>query len=84
MRGRRRSSLGAGARPQLRPAACGAAVVVNVVRNREAAEAMAEAVRKHGVQAWTVRANVGDPVAIERMCAEIVAAAGGVDIVVGR
>ncbi|HKC72948.1 MAG TPA: enoyl-ACP reductase, partial [Chloroflexota bacterium] len=37
----------------MRRAACGADVVVNVLRNREAAEATAEAVRKHGVQAWT-------------------------------
>jgi len=58
--------------------------VVNVLRNREAAEATAEAVCKHGVQAWTVRANAGEPTAIDRVCEEIVAAAGGVDIVVSR
>ena len=59
----------------LRPAACGADVVVNVLRSREAAEATAEAVRKYGVQAWTVRANAGEPAAIDRKCEEIVAAA---------
>jgi hypothetical protein len=39
------------------------------LRNREAAEATAEAVRKHGVQAWTVRANIGEPAAIDRRLA---------------
>ena len=73
---------GSGHATSLRPAASGA-VVVNVVRNREAAEATVEAVRKHGVPDWTVRASVGTPAAIDRLCEEIVAAAGGVDIVVG-
>jgi hypothetical protein len=36
------------------------------------------------VQAWTVRANASEPAAIDRMCEEIVAAAGGVGIVVSR
>jgi NAD(P)-dependent dehydrogenase (short-subunit alcohol dehydrogenase family) len=36
------------------------------------------------VQAWTVRADAGEPAAIDRVCEEIVAAAGGVDIVVSR
>jgi NAD(P)-dependent dehydrogenase (short-subunit alcohol dehydrogenase family) len=58
--------------------------VVNVLRNREAAGATAETVRKHGVQAWTMRANVSEPAAIDRMCVAIVAAAGGVDIMVSR
>ena len=49
-------------------------VVVDVLRNREAA---AEGVRKHGVQAWTVRANIGEPAAIDRRGEESVAAAGG-------
>jgi NAD(P)-dependent dehydrogenase (short-subunit alcohol dehydrogenase family) len=56
--------------------------VVNVLRNREAAGATAEAVRKHGVQARTMRANVSEPAAIDRMCEEIVAAASSVDIMV--
>jgi NAD(P)-dependent dehydrogenase (short-subunit alcohol dehydrogenase family) len=57
---------------------------LRAARNREAAEAMAKAVRKHGVQACTVRANAGEPAAIDRMCEEIVAAAGGVGLVVSR
>jgi NAD(P)-dependent dehydrogenase (short-subunit alcohol dehydrogenase family) len=75
---------GSGRATSLRPAACGAALVVNVFRKREAAEATADAVRKRGVQAWTVHANVSEPAAIDRLCAEIVAAAGGMDIVVSR
>ena len=70
------------ARDVARPAACGADVVVNVLRNREAAEATAEAVRKHGVQTCTARANVSERAAINRLRGGMAAAMGGVDIVV--
>ena len=75
---------GIGRATSLRLAAAGANVVINFFRNREAAEATAEEVRKHGVQAWSVRANVGDPAAIDRMFAQIGAVAGGVDVVISN
>jgi len=75
---------GIGRATSLRLAASGADVVVNFFRNREAAEATAAEVRTHGVQAWTVRANVGDPAAIDRMFAQIAAMAGGVDIAISN
>src|SRR5438067_1200737 len=75
---------GIGRATALRLAASGADVVVNYFRNREAAEATAEEVRRHGVQAWTVRANVGDPAAIDRMFEQIATTAGGVDIVISN
>lgn len=68
----------------LRLAEAGADVFVNFFRNRETAERTADEVRAHGVRAWTVRANVGDPDAIEHMFAEIAAAAGGVDIAISN
>src|SRR5437763_3267510 len=75
---------GIGRATSLRLAASGADVVVNFCRNREAPEATAAEVRTHGVQAWTVRANVGDPAAIDRMFAQIAAMAGGVDIAISN
>lgn len=68
----------------LRLAAAGADVFVNFYRHRETAEATADDLRALGVRAWTVKANVGDPEAIDRLFAEISAAAGGVDIVISN
>lgn len=68
----------------LRLAEAGANVFVNFFRNRETAERTAEEVRAHGVRAWTLRANVGEPAAIDRMFEEITSAAGGVDVVISN
>ena len=68
----------------LRLAEAGADVFVNFFRNRETAEQTADEVRAYGVRAWTVRANVGDPAAIDRMFEEIAAARGGVDMVISN
>ena len=58
--------------------------MVNVVRNREAAKATAEAVHKHAAQVRTVHATVGEPATSDPMCEEIMAAASSVDIMVSR
>jgi enoyl-[acyl-carrier protein] reductase III len=68
----------------LRLAEAGADVYVNFFRNREPAEKTAEEIRAHGVRAWTVRANVGDPAAIEELFEQIIDTTGGVDIVVSN
>lgn len=68
----------------IRLAESGADVFVNFFRNRTAAEETAAEVRSHGVRAWAVRANVGDPEAIDRLFDTIAEATGGVDIVISN
>jgi enoyl-[acyl-carrier protein] reductase III len=75
---------GIGRATSLRLAEAGADVYVNYFRNREPAEATAEEIRAHGVRAWTVRANVGDPDAIEGLFAQIAGSTGGIDILVSN
>lgn len=75
---------GIGRATTLRLAGAGADVVVNYFRNRAPAEETAAAARERGVRAWTLRANVGDPAAIDTMCAQIGELAGGVDIFVSN
>src|SRR5882672_6779288 len=50
----------------------GADVLVNYLRNEDAATETAEAVRALGRQAETIRGHVGDPARVERMFAQIV------------
>jgi glucose 1-dehydrogenase len=60
----------------------GADVVVNYVTNPEAAEAVAESIRKHGRRAMTIRADVSSEAEVEAMFAQAVAELGTLHIVV--
>jgi glucose 1-dehydrogenase len=60
----------------------GADVVVNYVTNPEAAEAVAESIRKHGRRAMTIRADVSSEAEVEAMFAQAVAEWGTLHIVV--
>lgn len=65
-------------------AARGADVLVNYLRNGDAAEETAEAVRALGRRAETVRAHVGDPERVERMFGEVAERWGYLDILVNN
>lgn len=60
----------------------GADVVVNYVTDPEAAEAVAESIRKHGRRAMTIRADVSREEEVEAMFAQAVAEWGTLHIVV--
>lgn len=62
----------------------GADVLVNYLRNGEAAEETANAVRARGRKAETIRAHVGDPDRVERMFGEIAERWGYLDILVNN
>jgi enoyl-[acyl-carrier protein] reductase III len=62
----------------------GADVLINYLRNGDAAEETAEAVRAFGRRAETIRAHVGDPDKVERMFGEIAERWGYLDILVNN
>lgn len=62
----------------------GADVLVNYLRNGDAAEETAEAVRALGRRAETIRAHVGDPDRVDRMFGEINERWGYLDILVNN
>jgi len=62
----------------------GADVIVNYLRNQEAAEETAEAARALGARAETVRAHVGDPEKVERLFQQIEQRHGRLDILVNN
>jgi enoyl-[acyl-carrier protein] reductase III len=62
----------------------GADVLVNYLRNGDAAEETAEAVRALGRRAETIRAHVGDPDRVDRMFGEIAERWGYLDILVNN
>ena len=62
----------------------GADVLVNYLRNGDAAEETAEAVRALGRKSETIRAHVGDPDKVERMFGEIAERWGYLDILVNN
>jgi enoyl-[acyl-carrier protein] reductase III len=62
----------------------GADVLVNYLRNADAAEETAEAVRAFGRRAETIRAHVGEPEKVDRMFAEIAERWGYLDILVNN
>jgi enoyl-[acyl-carrier protein] reductase III len=62
----------------------GADVLVNYLRNGDAAEETAEAVRALGRRAETIRAHVGEPEKVDRMFAEISERWGYLDILVNN
>jgi enoyl-[acyl-carrier protein] reductase III len=75
---------GIGRATSLRLADAGVNIIVNFVRNRSAAEATVEEACSRGVRAHAIRANVGDPEAVEQLFDEIIEVTGGVDIVVSN
>ncbi len=77
-------SRGIGRAITLRLAAGGADVVINYFRKRDTAEATAEEVRRTGVKAHVIRANVGDPEKIDSMSAEVERTFGRLDIFVNN
>ncbi|NOZ06379.1 MAG: enoyl-[acyl-carrier-protein] reductase FabL [Chloroflexi bacterium] len=76
------SGRGIGREIALEFARRGANVVINYFRNPDPAEETAQLAREAGVEALVVRANVGDPQAIEQMFAEVERTFGGMDILV--
>ncbi|MEN4980889.1 glucose 1-dehydrogenase [Erwinia billingiae] len=65
-------------------AAAGASVVINYHSNSEAAEDLAEKIRKRGGRAVAVGADVSDEREVEKLMAETVGAFGGLDILVAN
>jgi glucose 1-dehydrogenase len=76
------SGIGAGIAKHL--AAAGAPVVVNYRREKEAAEAIVEAIRTGGGEAVAVHADVSKEEDIERLFAEAMAAFGTIHILVAN
>jgi NAD(P)-dependent dehydrogenase (short-subunit alcohol dehydrogenase family) len=65
-------------------AAEGADVIVHYRSSRDAAERTAGEARQHGVQAVTMRADLADPVQIERLFGEIRSRFGRLDILINN
>jgi 3-oxoacyl-[acyl-carrier protein] reductase len=65
-------------------AARGANVVVNGATDRDAAEAVAEAARTHGVAALVAMGDVGSPLAVREIADAALAQFGAVDILVNN
>ena len=76
------SGIGAGIAAAL--AAAGAAVAVNYVANEDAARAVVEEIRMHGVEALAVRADVSNEPDVERMFEAVLGAWGTLDIVISN
>jgi enoyl-[acyl-carrier protein] reductase III len=77
-------SRGIGRAISLKLAAEGADVVINYFRRRDTAESAAQEVRKLGVIAHLIKANVGEPEKINSMFAEIEEKFGRLDIFVNN
>jgi enoyl-[acyl-carrier protein] reductase III len=75
---------GIGRATALALAAMGADVAINFFRSRESAKATVEEIKKHGVKALAVRANVGNAEQIPKMFEEVKAAFGKLDILVSN
>lgn len=78
------SSRNIGRETALRLAADGAAIVVNAVQDRDAAEAVAEEIRAMGGQALVCMADVTDESAVAEMAEAAKATFGGIDILVSN
>jgi 3-oxoacyl-[acyl-carrier protein] reductase len=78
------SSRGIGAAIAERLAAEGASVVVNYVKAQKEAEAVAERVRRAGVRAFVVQADIGDSEQAARLVKDAVKAMGRLDILVNN
>lgn len=77
-------SRGIGRAITLKLAAEGADVFINYFRRRETAEQTAAEVRKLGVNAYPIRANLAEPEKIDRIFSEITEKAGKLDILVNN
>jgi enoyl-[acyl-carrier protein] reductase III len=75
---------GIGRAVALQLAEAGADVLVNYLRNADAAEETAEEVRKLGRKSETIRAHVGDPDRVERMFGEIADRWGYLDVLINN
>jgi 3-oxoacyl-[acyl-carrier protein] reductase len=78
------SSRGIGAAIAERLAADGADVVVNYVKARQEAEAVAERARRTGARAFVVQADIGDPVQARELVKQAVEETGRLDILVNN
>jgi len=78
------ASRGIGAEIARRLARDGFRIIVNYAGRRDAADAVAEAIRADGGEALVVQADVGDAAAVAALFDEAVAAFGGVDVVVNN
>jgi enoyl-[acyl-carrier protein] reductase III len=77
-------SRGIGRAISLKLASEGASIIVNYFRKRSTAEAAAEEIRKHNVEAHIIKANVGEPEDIDRLFAEIESKYGKLDILISN
>jgi 3-oxoacyl-[acyl-carrier protein] reductase len=78
------ASTGIGAATAVRMAACGARVGVNYCSSESAARAVAKSIADAGGWARPCQADVTDPVQVERLFADFVSQAGGLDILVAN
>jgi enoyl-[acyl-carrier protein] reductase III len=78
------SSRGFGRAIALRLAAEGADIVVNYVRNRDAADEVAAEAARLGRRAHVVKANVGEPAELPGLVESAAEALGGLDILVNN
>jgi len=76
------ASRGIGRAIALRLAELGAHIVLNYVRNEEAAAQTAKELSQHPVEVLQVQANVGDPEALDQLVKTALDRFGGVDILV--
>ncbi len=63
-------------------AAEGAGVVIHYHSSADAAESVAAGIRASGGRAWTVRGDLADPAAVERILADAMDRAGPIDLLV--
>ncbi|MBN2800463.1 MAG: SDR family oxidoreductase [Deltaproteobacteria bacterium] len=76
------ASRGIGRATALRLGADGGKVIVNYLRNLEAAEAVCEDIRTAGGEAWPVAADVRSPAALQQLAWEAEHKLGGLDLLV--
>jgi len=77
-------SRGIGKAISLRLAELGADVIINYFRKKSTANETAEAVRVLGVNAHTIKANIGEPEQIDAMFVEIKEKFGHIDILISN
>lgn len=77
-------SRGIGRAITLKLASEGADVIINYFRKTETAEGTAQEAHNKGVNAHIIKANVGDPIKVDRMFAEIEEKFGRLDILVNN
>jgi enoyl-[acyl-carrier protein] reductase III len=77
-------SRGIGRAISLKLADMGASIAVNFFSNRSGAKEVVEEIKAKGMDAISVRANVGNPEHVERMFGKIKDAFGGLDILISN